>query len=128
MANRRIKKKLQGSQPTKRMEQYRLQHQLFQQGSYDDDGEQPWEASDEENPDKEPWDTRMESQDMMPEVETAPEVEETANKEDWRILKDNQLWEKQDNTKEGSQDIDNGEKAQADGTIERGLGPTDTLV
>ena len=65
---------------------------------------------------------------MTPEVETAPEVEETANKDDWRILKDNQLWEKQDDTKEGSQDIDNGEKAQADGTIERGLGPTDTLV
>ena len=107
------------------MEQYHLQQRLFQEGGYDEnDGEQPWE----ENQDKEPWDTRMESQDTTPEAETAPEVEETANKEDWRILKDNQLWEKQDDTKEGSQDVDNGEKAQADGTIERGLGPTDTLV
>ena len=63
------------------MEQYRLQQWLFQEGYGDDDGEQPWEASEEENQDKEPWDTRMESQDMTPEVETAPEVEETANKD-----------------------------------------------
>ena len=87
------------------MEQYRLQQRLFQEGSDDDDGEQPWEASEEENQDKKPWDTRMENQDTTPEAETAPEVEETANEEDWRILKDNQLWEKQDNTKGGSQDI-----------------------
>ena len=70
----------------------------------------------------------MESQNMTPEVERAPEVEETANEEDWRILKDNQLWEKQDATKEGSRNLDNGEGVQADGTIEKGLGPTDTLV
>ena len=68
----------------------------------------------------------MESQDTTPEV--APEVEETTNGKDWRILKDNQLWEKQDDTKERSQDVDNGEKAQADGTTEKGLGPSDTLV
>ena len=68
----------------------------------------------------------MESQDTMPEA--ALEVEETMNRKDWRILKDNQLWEKQDDDKERSQDIDNGEKVQADGTTEKGLGPSDTLV
>ena len=70
----------------------------------------------------------MESQDTMIEAEMTPETEEIANEEDWRILKDNQLWERQDKTKKGSWNIDNGEKAQADGTIEKGLGPTDTLV
>ena len=70
----------------------------------------------------------MENQDTTPEAETMPEMEEIANKEDWRILKDNQLWEKQDKTKKGSWNRDNGEKSQADGTIENGLGPTDSLV
>ena len=42
----------------------------------------------------------MESQDTTPEAETAPEVEETTNGKDWRILKDIQLWKKQDDTKE----------------------------
>ena len=55
-------------------------------------------------------------------------MEEIANEGDWRIVKDNQLWEKQHEAKEESRNIDNGEKAQADGTIEKGLGPTDTLV
>ena len=99
------------------MEQYRLQQRLFQEGSDEDDCKQPWEASGDQ--DNKPWET---------EAEMTPEKEEIANKEDWRILKDNQLWEKLDYTKGGSQDIDNGEKAQEDGTIERGLGPTDTLV
>ena len=43
-------------------------------------------------------------------------------------MKDNQLWEKQDEVKEESGNIDNGEEAQVDGTIEKGLGPMDTLV
>ena len=55
-------------------------------------------------------------------------MEEKANKEEYRIVKDNQLWEKQDETREESKDIDNGEEAQADGTVEKGLGPTDALV
>ena len=68
-----------------------------------------------------------------------PETEETENEGEYRILKDNQLWEKQDEPREesgGKQDkpreesggIDNGEEARADGTIEKGLGPTDALV
>ena len=65
---------------------------------------------------------------MTPEVETAPEVEETADKEDWRILKDNQLWEKQDTNKEESRDSEHEGGVRADGTTEKGLGPTDTLV
>ena len=59
---------------------------------------------------------------------TTPETEETENKGEYRILKDNQLWEKQDKAREESEDIDNGEEAQADGTIEKSLGPTDALV
>ena len=71
---------------------------------------------------------KNENQDMTPEAVTTQETEEIANEGDWRIVKDNQLWEKQDKAKEESGNIDNGEKAQADGTIEKGLGPTDTLV
>ena len=104
------------------MEQYRLQR-LFQEGSDEDKGEQPWEESDNE-----PWEPRMENQDTTPEAETTPETEEIANEGDWRIVKDNQLWEKQDKAKEESRNIDNGEEAQVDGTIEKGLGPTDTLL
>ena len=70
---------------------------------------------------------------------TTLETEKTENKGEYRILKDNQLWEKQDKPRKvsgGKQDkpreegghIDNGEEAQADGTIEKGLGPTDALV
>ena len=92
--------------PTKRMEQYRLQQWLFQEGSDEDEGEQPWEEDDNE-----PWEPRMENQDITPEAGTTPETEEIANEGDWRIVKDNQLWEKQDETKEGSWNIDNGEKA-----------------
>ena len=62
----------------------------------------------------------MESQDTTPEA--APEVEETMNGKDWRILKDNQLWEKQDDNKERSQDIDNGEKVQADVIMRKAWG------
>ena len=43
-------------------------------------------------------------------------------------MKDNQLWEKQDEAKEESGNIDNGEEAQIDGTIEKGLVPMDPLV
>ena len=59
---------------------------------------------------------------------TTPETKEIANEGEYRILKDNQLWEKQDEAKEESRNIDNGEEAQVDGTIEKGLQPTDTLV
>ena len=94
------------------MEQYRLQQRLFQEGY---DGEQPW-------------DTRAENQNTTTEVETAPEIEETTNEEEWRILKDNQLWEKQDINKENNPDPAHEGEVGADGTIEKGLGPTDALV
>ena len=51
---------------------------------------------------------------------TTPETEEIANEGEYRILKDNQLWEKQDEAKDESGNIDNGEEAQVDGTIEKG--------
>ena len=35
--------------PTKRMEQYCLQQRLFQEGSDEDEGEQPWEEDDNES-------------------------------------------------------------------------------
>ena len=70
----------------------------------------------------------MENRDTSSEVVTTPETEDIANEGDWRILKDNQLWEKQYEGKEESGNIDNGEEAQVDRTIEKGLGPTDTLV
>ena len=57
-----------------------------------------------------------------------PEIEETVDEEEWKVLKDNQLWEKQDTNKENSQDPAYGEEAKADGTAEKGLGPTDALV
>ena len=82
----------------------------------------------EENQSKQPWDTRAENQNMTPEVETAPEIEETTNEEEWRILKDNQLWEKQDINKENNQDSAHEGEVRADRTTEKGLGPTDTLV
>ena len=82
------------------MEQYRLQQQLFQEGY---DGEQPWDMEGE-NQSKQPWDMRAENQNTTTEVETAPEIEEMTNKEEWRILKDNQLWEKQDINKENNPD------------------------
>ena len=77
------------------MEQYHLQQRLFQEGY---DGKQPWDTE-EENQSKQWWDTRVENQNMTPEAETVLEIEETANKEEWRILKDNQLQEKQDTDK-----------------------------
>merc|ERR1711873_97583 len=61
-------------------------------------------------------------------VVMTPETEETENEWEYRIVKDNQMWEKQDKAGEESGDIDNGEEAQADGTIEKGLGPTYALV
>ena len=61
-------------------------------------------------------------------METAPEIEEMTNKEEWRILKDNQLWEKQDTNKENNQDSAHEGEVRADGTTEKGLGPTDALV
>ena len=95
--------------PTKRMEQYRLQQWLFQEGSDEDKGEQSWEEDDNK-----PWEPRMENQDTTPEAETTPDTEEIANEGDWRIVKDNQLLEKQDEAKEESGNIYNGDKAQAE--------------
>ena len=51
-----------------------------------------------------------------------------ANEEEWKVLKDNQLWEKQDTNKENSQDTACGGEAKADRTAEKGLGPMDALV
>ena len=36
------------AKPTHKMEQYRAQQQLFQEGSDEDEGEQPWEEEDNE--------------------------------------------------------------------------------
>ena len=70
--------------PTKRMEQYRLQQWLFQEGSDEDKGEQPWEEDDDES--VEP---RMENRNTSPAVVTTPETEEIANEGEYRIFKDN---------------------------------------
>ena len=43
-------------------------------------------------------------------------------------MKDNQLWEKQDKGKENNQDTAYEREAMVDGTAEKGLEPTDTLV
>ena len=43
-------------------------------------------------------------------------------------MKDNQLWEKKDTDKENNQDTAYEVEATADGTAEKGLGPTDALV
>ena len=43
-------------------------------------------------------------------------------------MKDNELWEKQDTEKEKNQDMAYKVEATADGTAEKGLGPTDALV
>ena len=47
-------------------------------------------------------------------------------------MKDNQLWENQEDIREGNKDKDDGEEIQVegtvDGTLEKGLEPTDTLV
>ena len=77
----------------------------------------------EETQSEQPWDRRAENQNTTPEVETAPEIEETANKEEWRILKDNQLWEKQDTNKENNQDSAHKGEVRADGKKRRGLDP-----
>ena len=47
---------------------------------------------------------------------------------EWRVLKDNELWEKQDMEKEKNQDIAYQVEATADGKAKKGLGPTDALV
>ena len=57
-----------------------------------------------------------------------PETEVTAQDSKWRVLKDNQLWEKQDMGKEKNQDTVYEIEATADGTAEKGLGPTDALM
>ena len=72
--------------------------------------------------------TKKRNHETSPKVVVTPEKEESANVREYRILKDNQLWEKQEETREGSKDKDNRDDTQADGTMEKGLGPTDTLV
>ena len=56
------------------------------------------------------------------------ETEEMTEDDEWRVLKDNQLWEKQDMGKENNQDMAYKIEATADRTAENGLGPTDALV
>ena len=56
-------------------------------------------------------------------VSTTPEEEEGTNEGEYRILKDNQLWEKQDEARKESEEIETGEEAQADRTIEKGKAP-----
>ena len=102
--------------PTKRMEHYCLQQGLFQEGY---DGKQPWDRR-EENQNKQPWDTRKENQNTTPEAETAPEIEETANEEEWRMLKDNQLWEKRTPIKKIAKTQHTREKQNQTGQQRRG--------
>ena len=106
-----------------KLEQYRLQQKLFQEGSEEDEDEQPWEEDDEES--NVSWQPRGEPRKKK---HVVPEMEEEANDEEYRIVKDNQLWEKQDETREEGEDIGNEEESQIDGTVEKGLGPTDTLI
>ena len=109
------------SKPTKRMEQYRLQQKLFQEGSDEDEDDQLGEDDDDES--WEPENHKTTAKEIAP-----PEKEESADVGEFRILKDNQLWENQEDIREGNKDKDNGEEIQVDGTLEKGLGPTDTLV
>ena len=67
------------------MEQYRAQQQLFLEGNDEDEGEQPWEEENDET-----WEPRRENCKVM----KTPETEETENEGEYRILKDNQLWQK----------------------------------
>ena len=46
----------------------------------------------------------------------------------WRVLKDNQLWEKEDANKKVNQPTTLETEVTADGTMEKGLGPADALV
>ena len=55
---------------------------------------------------------------MLPTVSTTPEEEEGTNEGEYRILRDNKLWEKQDRARKESEEIEIGGEAQADGTIE----------
>ena len=57
-----------------------------------------------------------------------PEAEETADIDKWKVLKDHQLWEKQDNDKENNQDTAYKVEAMADGKVKKGLRSTDALV
>ena len=111
--------------PTKRMEQYRLQQKLFQEGSDEDEDDQPWDEDDDESWEPENHETSV--KEIAP-----PEKEESADVGEFRIMKDNQLWENQEDIREGNKDKDDGEEIQVegtvDGTLEKGLGPTDTLV
>ena len=83
---------------------------MFQEGN---DGKQPWENQDTDE---------GASQQATAGTETTEEDSE------WRVLKDNKPWQKQDMEKEKNQDMAYKAEATADGTAEKGLGPTDTLV
>ena len=85
---------------------------MFQEG---DDGEQPWEKQDTD-----------EGTDQQ--AKTGTETTEGDNK--WRVLKDNELWEKQDTGEDKNQGTTYEAETEviADGTAEKGLGPTDALV
>merc|ERR1711867_260696 len=53
------------SKPTKRMEQYRLQQKLFQEGSDEDEDDQPWDKDDDES--WEPENHEMSAKEIAPE-------------------------------------------------------------
>ena len=72
-----------------------------------------------EEDDDESWEPRKENHNMSPTVVMTPETEENTNEGEYRILKDNQLWEKQEEAREESENRDNGEEKQADGTIKK---------
>ena len=74
------------SKPTKRMEQYRLQQKLFQEGSDEEEDDQLGEDDDDES--WEPEDHETIAKEIAP-----PEKEESADVGEFRIMKDNQLWE-----------------------------------
>ena len=51
-----------------------------------------------------------------------------ADEDEWKVFKDNHLWEKQDTNKENNQDTAYRVEAMAHRTAEKGLGPTDGIV
>ena len=57
---------------------------------------------------------------LSPEAETAPEIEEMANEEEWRMLKDNQLWKKRTPIKKIAKTQHTREKQNQTGQQRRG--------
>ena len=106
------------TKPSQKLEHYQLQKDLFQEGS----DEESWDEDDEEADVL--WQPREEPRKKKCVV---PEKEEV-NEGEYRIVKDNQLWEKQNRNKGEDEDMGLEEEAHTDGTMEKGLGQTDALI